>query len=140
MLTIHPYLNFDGNCKEAFDFYATLFGGQLECRRSASRRWPIKRQPEAKDRVMHARLTADNLLLMGSDALPNQYQKPQGFMITIDVDDAPTAEGVFNKLTDGGSVVMPIQETFWAERFGMCVDRFGIPWMVNSMKPVAATR
>jgi PhnB protein len=80
------------------------------------------------------------MLLLGSDTMPNQYQKPQGMMITIDVDDAPGADGIFNKLADGGSVLMPIQETFWAERFGMCVDRFGIPWMVNSMKPVAAAR
>lgn len=140
MLTIHPYLNFDGNCKDAFNFYATLFGGQLDVQTFGESPMADQAPDGAKDRVMHARLTADNMLLMGSDALPNQYQKPQGFMITIDVDDAPTAERVFSKLTDGGAVVMPIQETFWAERFGMGVDRFGIPWMVNSMKPVAATR
>lgn len=139
MLTIHPYLNFDGNCREAMNFYAQLFGGQLDLQTFGASPMADQVGPDEKDAIMHGRLTAPNLLLQGSDAIQGRYEKPQGFQITIDVDDAPWAERVFSALTDGGSVVMPIQETFWAERFGMCVDKFGTPWMINCSRAMAGT-
>ncbi|HEX7050218.1 MAG TPA: VOC family protein, partial [Longimicrobiales bacterium] len=81
--------------------------------------------------VMHARLVTDGAVLMGSDAPPGQSVQPQGIYVLVQVDDPADAERIFHALADGGQVTMPIAKTFWAERFGMLVDRFGIPWMVN---------
>ena len=73
---------------------------------------------------------------MGSDAPPDQYSKPQGFSVCISLDEPAEADRIYAGLAEGGNQVMPIAETFWARRFGMCVDRFGIPWMVNCEKPM----
>ena len=81
--------------------------------------------------IMHARLVARDYVLMGSDAPPDRFEKPQGFSVAIQIDDPKEAERIFAALADNGSVRMPLQQTFWAVRFGMLVDKFGIPWMVN---------
>ena len=73
-------------------------------------------------------------MLMGSDAPASRYNKPQGFCVTVNTDDPKDADRIFAALADGGRIDMPIQETFWARRFGMCADRFGIAWMVNCEK------
>src|SRR5262249_15605380 len=88
-----------------------------------------------KNKIMHGRVSVGQLLLMGSDAPPNEHKPMQGFSVTIGVDTADEAERVFHALADGRTVQMPIAETFWAVRFGMLVDRFGTPWMVNCEKP-----
>jgi len=80
---------------------------------------------------MHTCLSVGDMLLMGSDAPQEHYQKPTGFSVTISVDDPTQAEKLFKALSENGTVHMPIQETFWAKRFGMLVDQFGTPWMVN---------
>jgi PhnB protein len=85
---------------------------------------------------MHARLVVGDTVLMGSDAPGERYEKMQGFSVALGVDEPEWAERVFNALAAGGTVTMPIQETFWAHRFGMLVDRFGTPWMVNCEKPM----
>ena len=97
---------------------------------------PLAEQTEAswRDKIVHARLAIGDAVLMASDAPDGRYQPPQGMMVSLQVDTAAEADRIFNALAEGGEVSMPIQETFWAERFGMCVDRFGIPWMVNSDK------
>ena len=87
--------------------------------------------PEKLDKIMHASLTVGDTVLMGSDALPNYFEKPQGFSVSLVLNDPDEAERVFNALAENGIVQMPIQETFWAARFGMLVDRFGTPWMIN---------
>jgi PhnB protein len=87
--------------------------------------------PGWRDRVMHARLVAGDAVLMGSDSPPEHYEKPQGISVSLNVDDPAVADRIFHALADNGSVSMPIQQTFWAARFGMLVDRFGIPWMIN---------
>ncbi len=81
---------------------------------------------------MHARLTVGDQVLMGSDAPPGHYKEPAGFSVSIQIKDRAEAEGIFNKLAANGKVQMPFQKTFWAAGFGMCVDQFGMPWMVNS--------
>jgi PhnB protein len=80
---------------------------------------------------MHASLKAAGAVLMGSDAPPDRYKKPEGISVSIHVKEPAEAERIFHALAENGSVQMPIQETFWSVRFGMLVDRFGIPWMVN---------
>jgi len=83
------------------------------------------------DKIMHARLVVDKQVFMGMDTPPDRFQKPQGFHLNIGVKNPVEAERVFNALAEDGKVQMPLQQTFWTVRFGMLIDRFGIPWMIN---------
>ena len=134
-----PHLHFRGNCSEAFKFYAETFGGRIEFAMTYGES-PAARQtpPEARNKIIHARLNLGDQYLLGCDATGNDYQAPQGFNVMAGVDKPDDAERIFNALAAGGTVTMPFQETFWAQRFGMCTDRFGIPWMVNCSKPPEA--
>ena len=87
--------------------------------------------PDWQDKILHARLTAGDAVLMGSDAPPRRYDEPRGLSVSLQVKDPAEAERIFRALAEKGSVRMPLDKTFWAQRFGMLVDRFGIPWMVN---------
>jgi PhnB protein len=129
----NPYLLFDGNCEEAFNFYAKLFDGKIEIM-LPHEGTPAASQvpPEWQKKVLHARMTIGNSVLMASDAPPSRSQKPQGFSINISINDVAKAERIFAALAENAvAVTMPIAETFWAKRFGMLTDRFGIPWMIN---------
>ena len=87
--------------------------------------------PEWRDKILHATLTVGDTALYGGDVLPGQYERPQGFQLQLNLDDAAAAERIFMQLADGGRVTVPLQQTFWAQRFGAVVDRFGIPWGIN---------
>jgi PhnB protein len=87
--------------------------------------------PEWKKKIMHARLSIDGEVLMASDAPPGHFHQPQGFSVSLSVDDPADAERKFKALSEGGKVNMPFGNTFFSRGFGMCVDAFGIPWMVN---------
>ena len=89
---------------------------------------------EWRKKILHARLVVDGQVLMGSDAPPEHYEQPKGFSVTINLNSPAEAERIFHALAENGTVKMPIQQTFWAVRFGMLVDRFGIPWMINCEK------
>jgi PhnB protein len=91
--------------------------------------------PETQDWIMHIRLAVGDQILMGSDAPPGYFSEPHGFSVSIVVDTPEEAERIYAALVEGGEAKMPIGETFWAVRFGMLIDKFGIPWMVNCMKP-----
>jgi PhnB protein len=91
--------------------------------------------PELGDRVMHATLLLGKDKILASDAPSQHYRTPQGFHINVNIEDPSEAEKIYGRLADGGTQTMPIAETFWAQRFGTCVDRFGTPWMVNCEKP-----
>jgi PhnB protein len=134
-MKIVPYLNFDGQCAEAFRFYEQVLGGKLELITHGNS--PIAGEVPAEwgDRVMHACLTAGDQTLMASDSPPGQHAKPQGIYVSLHVDRAEDAERIFGELAEQGQVTMPLGPTFWAQRFGMCVDRFGTPWMVNCSVP-----
>jgi len=128
------YLNFGGNCAAAFKYYERVLGGKIEMLMTHGDMPPeaqAQTPPEWKNMIMHARLVARDYVLMGSDAPPDRFEKPQGFSVAIQIDDPKEAERIFAALADNGSVRMPLQQTFWAVRFGMLVDKFGIPWMVN---------
>jgi PhnB protein len=126
-----PYLNFDGNCREAFNFYHQVFGGELVAMIS-HRDMQIPDLPEEmQDRIMHARLIVRDTVLMGGDAPPEMYSSPAGFSASVQVDSATEAKRIFAELEQDGAVLMPLEEQDWAIRFGMVTDRFGIPWMVN---------
>jgi PhnB protein len=131
MIQINPYLNFNGQCRAAFEFYASCLGGKIEMMQAHGDS-PMKDQTprEWHDRILHARLTAGDAVLMGSDQPPGQEETAQGMWVSLNVDRSADAERIFNALAEGGQVRMPIQRTFWG-LFGMTVDRFGTPWMVN---------
>lgn len=136
-MQLNPYLNFPGTCEDAFAFYAKTLGGKI----TATHRFgesPMGDQVPAdwKNKIMHTSLIANGQVLMGSDGTPDRFQKVQGFAVSLNLDTAEAADRIFAELAAGGVTEMPIQETFWAERFGMCTDRFGIPWMVNCHKPM----
>jgi PhnB protein len=131
-MKINPYLNFNGQCAEAFRTYERVLGGKITFMQTHGES-PMADQvgPEWQDAVMHTTLEVGDQVIMGSDAPPPYFEKPQGFSVSIVLGDPAEAERIFAGLSEGGQVRMPMQKTFWAERFGMCVDRFGIPWIVN---------
>lgn len=131
-MQMNPYLTFSGQCEAAFKFYEKVFGGKIAAM------IPHEGTPAAecvpsgwRDKIMHARLMVGDKVLMGSDAPPDRYEPMKGFSVTLGIDDPAEAERVFHALAKNGTVRMPIQQTFWAARFGMLVDQFGTPWMIN---------
>jgi PhnB protein len=136
-MQVNPYLHYNGNCEAAFKFYEKAVGAKIEVlmtHETAPPEMPVP--PEWKKKILHARISFDGHILMGSDAPPGQFQKPQGFSVTLHVDDVPGAEKKFNALAEGGAVNMAFAPTFFAKGFGMCVDQFGIPWMVICPMPM----
>lgn len=131
-MEVGPYLNFNGNCAEAFRFYEQCLGGQIVMMQKHGES-PMKDHvaPEWQDRVLHVRLELGRQALMGSDTPPEHYQAPQGLFVSVSI-GAADAERIFRALAERGRVTMPFEKTFWSPGFGMLVDRFGIPWMVNT--------
>jgi PhnB protein len=137
-MQLNAYLNFKGDCAEAFKFYERTFGGKITFQQTFGDS-PMKGDvpPEWSGKLMHVTLEVGPASIMGSDAPPDRYLKPQGFSVSLTVGKPEEADRIFEALATGGTVQMPIQETFWAPRFGMVMDRFGIPWAVNC-DPAAA--
>ncbi|WP_374632597.1 VOC family protein [Ferrovibrio sp.] len=136
-MSFNAYLGFNGNCAEAFRYYEKHLGGRIDALLT-HRDTPAAAQtpPEWQDKIIHASMTLNGTILMGGDAPPQMYQPPAGFSVNITTATPEEAERVFAALSDGGKVSVPIAETFWAQRFGMATDRFGVPWMVNCFKPM----
>ncbi|HEX7270589.1 MAG TPA: VOC family protein [Casimicrobiaceae bacterium] len=133
MPTLDAYLVFDGNCAEAMRFYERTLGGKLEVLMThAQSPLAANTPPGSENRIMHARLNLGDRVLMASDAMADHsYQGMHGFSLSLIYPTAAEARRVFDALSAGGKVTMPLDKTFWAEAFGMLVDRFGTPWMVN---------
>ncbi|MDQ3348465.1 MAG: VOC family protein [Acidobacteriota bacterium] len=131
-MQMNPYLRFKGDCETAFKFYEQSLGGQLGAifRYGGS---PMAGDAPAdwSDKVMHGSLTLGGQVLMGGDVAPDRYEEPKGFSLSLQIKSTAHAERVFHELAKDGRVVVPLEKTFWAARFGMLVDRFGIPWMIN---------
>ena len=132
-MQINPYLIFDGQCREAFTTYATCLGGEVQLMTYADAP-ATGGPPQPADHIMHAHLEAHGAVLMGSDGPGGDVAK-ESVWVSLSVDAVEEAERIFHELAQGGQVVMPIGETFWALRFGMLKDRFGVSWMVNCSKP-----
>ena len=131
-MQVNPYLFYDGNCEEALKYYQKVLGARIEAMlpyEGGPAEMPIP--ADYKKKIMHARLTIDGEVLMASDAPPEHYNKPQGFSVSLTVEDPVDAERKFKALSEGGSTSMPFSKTFFSKGFGTCVDQFGIPWMVN---------
>lgn len=135
MAAINPYLHFNGNTEEAFNFYASVFGGSPNIVRYKEAPQDAKMEGADDEKVMHVALPiGDSTMLMGSD-LPTAYGTAtpgNNFFISYSTDGDDEAEKIFKALSAGGQVMMPMEKTFWASRFGMCKDRFGIQWMVGT--------
>jgi PhnB protein len=133
MSQLDTYLIFDGTCAEAMRFYERTLGGKLEVLMThAESPMAAQTPPGSANRILHARLAIDGRLLMASDSMAGQpYEGMKGFSLSLSYPAPGDAKRVFDALAKGGKVTMPLQKTFWAEAFGMLVDRFGTPWMVN---------
>jgi PhnB protein len=131
-MKLSPRLSFNGQCQEAMDFYERCFGAKIEFMLTYGRS-PMADHvpPEWHEKILHATLAVGESIVYAADAPPDRYKPPQGFHVTIGVQDAAEAERIFGELSEGGVVQMPLQQTFWTVRFGVLVDRFGIPWEVN---------
>src|SRR5881409_959085 len=106
-MQLNPYVNFNGQCEAAFKFYEKVLGGKI----TFSMTWGE---------------------MLGADAPPGRYQEPKGVNLSLHFKDKAEAERIFKTLAEGGSVTMPFEKTFWSPGFGMCVDKFGVPWMINT--------
>lgn len=131
-MRLNPYLIFNGQCEAAFKFYEQCLGGKIEAMLTHGDAPTGEQVPsEWRNKIMHACLTLGDRVLMGSDSPPEHYEETKGFYVQVGSDDPVEAERIFHALAENGTVRMPIQQTFWSVRFGMLVDQFGIPWMIN---------
>ncbi len=133
---LKPYLTFNGQCQEAFRFYEKCLGAKISFMMTYADA-PLAEQtpPGWRNKIIHSTLTVGDQVLQGVDPLPEHYQKPQGFSLSLNLDNPEEADRIFNALAVSGAVKMPLQETFWARRFGMVTDQFGTPWMINCGNP-----
>jgi PhnB protein len=133
---LNPYLSFNGQCEKAFRFYENCLGAKIVMMMTCGAA-PMAEQtpPGWRDKILHASLALGDQILQGADTPPEHYQKPRGFSLSLNIDSPEEANRVFNALAEGGAVQMQLQETFWALRFGMLIDQFGTPWMINCGKP-----
>jgi PhnB protein len=134
-MQINPYLNFNGQCDAAFKFYEQSLGGKTLFKLTYAQS-PMAKDtpPEFQNHILHARMVVGANVLMGSDSPPGRYEEPKGLTISLNIETVEEAERVFAALSEKATICMPIQETFWAHRFGMLTDQFGIPWMINCEK------
>ena len=131
---LNPYISFDGNARQAMEFYKEVLGGTLEVNTFGE--YGAQDTPEA-DKIMHSQLETDSgFTLMGADTPPGMDYNP-GTNITVSLsgDDGDELRGYWARLSDGGTVSVPLEKQMWGDEFGMCVDRFGVRWMVNISEP-----
>jgi PhnB protein len=129
---LNSYLFYSGNCEAAFKYYEKVLGGKIEMMlRSEEAPESMPAPAGWEKKIMHARMTVNGTVLMASDSPPEHFHKPQGFAVSLTVRDPAEAEKKFNALCEGGTVTMPFGKTFFSKGFGMAIDQFGIPWMVN---------
>ena len=131
-MKLNAYLLFNGDCEAALKFYEQALGAKtMSMMRYDGAPGCAQMPAELKSKVMHARFSVGDTVVMASDCPPDRYTKPQGQALTLSVDKPADADRLFHSLAEGGTVTMPIDKTFFAERFGMVTDKFGVPWMVN---------
>jgi PhnB protein len=128
---LNPYISFDGNAREAMEYYQQVFGGELNATTFAEGGMPS--EPADAGKVMHAQLESSaGFTLMASDTPAGMsWQAPGGITISLSGDDEAELRGYWDRLADGGSVTLPLEKAPWGDSFGMVTDRFGVPWMVN---------
>jgi PhnB protein len=129
-VVLNPYLNFRDETREAMEFYRGVFGGEL--RMMTFKEYQASEDPSEDDKIMHAHLEADGIMFMAADT-PNsmEYQPGTNFNMSLSGEDEAVLRGYFEKLQDGGNVIMPLEKAPWGDTFGMLVDRYGVRWLVN---------
>jgi PhnB protein len=128
---LNPYLSFRDSAREAMEFYHSVFGGELTTNTFAE--FQASEDPAEKDKIMHSHLETDGgLVIMAADT-PNSMDLTPGsnFAVSLSGEDEAELRGYWDKLSEGGAVTMPLDKAPWGDTFGMCVDRFGVSWMVN---------
>jgi PhnB protein len=131
MTQLNPYLTFTGNCEEVINFYKNCLDGEI-ISMNYFEGAPMKVPEDYKKKVMHVSLKFEGGVIMASDTLPdNKVVTGSNISLSIGLDDLKKTDEYFNKLSEGGKIIMPLQDTFWGARFGMLTDKFGINWMVN---------
>jgi PhnB protein len=133
---LNPYLNFNGSARQALEFYASVFGGNLTLTTFAE--FGAKDSPDA-DRIMHGTLESDaGYTIMAADVTSEmEYHPVSGLALSISGDDGDALHGYWDKLSSGGTITMPLQKQAWGDEFGMCADKFGVPWMIDIVPPQA---
>ncbi len=128
---LNPYLNFKDNTREAMEFYRTVFGGKLEM--NTFKEFNASQDPSEDDKIMHAMLDADNgITIMGADTPKAMEYKPGNtFSMSLSGENETELRAYFEKLAEAGTVTMPLEKAAWGDTFGMCLDRFGVSWLVN---------
>jgi PhnB protein len=128
---LNPYLNFRDNAREALEFYHSVFGGALQI--TTFKEFQASQDPSEDDLVMHGQLEGEHgVVFMASDTPPRmEYRPGTNVSMSLSGDDETLLRGWFEKLADGGTVSMPLEKAMWGDIFGMCVDRFGLSWLVN---------
>ena len=138
-MKLHTYLNFGGNCEEAFRFYEKNLGGKITMMmRYGDQPDPQNAPPGTEKFILYANMAIGETQLMGSDVPPERFQPTRSVYLSLAVDSSEEAERIFKLLNEGGEVFMPMAETFFAHRFGMLRDRFGTSWMILHDKPMPA--
>jgi PhnB protein len=131
-LEVSAYVSFKGDCEAAFEYYEEVLGAVPGLLFHYADSPMADVVPEGwENKIMHGSVRIGGKLLEGADVPPERYEKPQGFSLSLNLPNTEEAERIFQSLATGGKVVYPIAKTFWSERFGMVIDRFGIPWMIN---------
>jgi len=136
IMRLNPLLTFNGQCESAFKFYEKCLGGKIVVMMTYGDS-PMAAQapPDWRKKILHTTLVLGDHRLQGADVLPESYRKPQGFSVLLNVDAVAEADRIFTALAENGAVQVAIQETFWGLRFGMVVDQFGTPWIIQCGKP-----
>ena len=130
-MKVNAYLNFNGSCEEAFKFYEKALGAKIEVMSTFAGSPAAAMVPgDWKNKIVHARVTIGDTLVMGSDSPPGRYNEPKGISLSLGLATPAEAERAFQALAEKGTITMPLAQSFFASRFGMVTDRFGIPWMV----------
>ena len=132
-MQINPYLHYDGNCEEAFRFYEKAIGAKIDVIMHVEGSPAAEQMPPSMaKKVLHAQLSIDGEVIMASDCPPDYFEKMQGFSVCLQAQTPAEGEKWFNALAEGGEAKMPFAATFWSKGFGMCTDKFGVPWMINT--------
>jgi PhnB protein len=132
-MRISPHLCYDGQCREAMQLYQEILGGTIQTMLTYGET-PMASSMDSRwhDRIVHATLVLDEVELTGVDTYAGAYQRPQGFFVTLSVAGLGRASEIFKALSHGGTTKVPFEKTFWSPGFGVLVDRFGIPWEINT--------
>jgi PhnB protein len=132
VMQMTAHLNFKGDCEAAFTAYAQCLGARIgQIFRYAGTPFADQVPAGWSDKVMHGSVTIGDQVLMGADVAPERYEQPKGFSLSLQIGSTADAERIFHALAEHGRIVAPLEKTFWAERFGAVVDRFGVQWQIN---------